>query len=213
MMWNDISPVWQAAFQEAWKAFCAGSVPIGAVLCDAESSIILYEHNRSHEPQTVNRRIAHAEMNLLMRLDTAAYDPKALTLYSTMEPCPMCMGTVLMSNIRRMHYAAADAYCGMTHLLLSEPYYSSKGVCCMYEGGVPEQLQLTVQAYYELRNMEQGAGSLVFERFAAHCPDAAAAAERLYAEKRLDRAAGSRTDISEVCDQILTVLRDVQGTR
>lgn len=206
-MWNDISPVWQTAFCEMWTAFREGSVPIGAVLCDAEGSVILSDRNRNHAAETVNRRIAHAEVNLLRRLDTDSYDPKTLTLYSTMEPCPMCMGTALMAGIRRIRSAARDSYCGMTHLAGSEPYYASKNVVCTFEGGDLELVQLTVQAYFELRHIDAGAGRTVFEAFASHCPQAAETAGRLYAEKLLDDAAGA--DISDVFDRIL---REIHGT-
>ena len=116
----------------------------------------------------------------------------------------MCMGTIIMSNIKRVHYAAADSYCGMTHLTRTEPYYSSKNVSCFHEGGEPEKFQLTMQAYYELRNIEQGAGSCVFDKFREHCPSAAETAMRLFAERWLDKAADSRTDVSEVYDHIMS---------
>ena len=60
-MWKDLSAAWQAAFREMWTAFCAGSVPVGAVLCNSEGSIIISDHNRNSEPQTINKRIAHAK--------------------------------------------------------------------------------------------------------------------------------------------------------
>ena len=205
-MWKDLSPMWKIAFKEAWKAFCSGSPPIGAVLCDTDGNVIISEHNRNNEPQTVNKRIAHAEANILRCLDTSKYDPKKLTLYSTMEPCPMCMGTILMSNIKRVRYAAADHYCGMTHLLESEPYYSSKNVSCTLEHGEPEQFQITIQAYYELSYIEKGAGSGVFDKFMESCPSAAQAAKQLYSEKWLDKAVNSNTDISEIYDHIMSYL-------
>ena len=202
-MWNELSGIWQAAFREAWEAFIQGSPPIGAVLCGSDGRIIMCEHNRNNEPHILNKRLAHAEAGILRRLDTAEYDPRDLVLYSTMEPCPMCMGTIIMSNIKRVHYAAADSYCGMTHLTRTEPYYSSKNVSCFHEGGEPEKFQLTIQAYYELRNIEQGAGSCVFEKFREHCPSAAETAVRLFAERWLDKAADSKTDVSEVYDNIM----------
>lgn len=202
-MWKDHSQSWQTAFSEMWTAFCAGSTPIGAVLCDADGNVILRDRNRNHEPQTVNRRLAHAEANMLRALDTSVFDPKQLTLYSTMEPCPMCMGTILMCNIKRVRSAARDTYCGMTHLTLTEPYYISKNTECTFAGGELEQVQLTVQAYYELRHMEKGAGGYVFEKFREHCPAAADAAQRLFETKRLDKAAADGTDISEVFDLIV----------
>ena len=203
-MWNEVSDSWKKAFREAWTAFIAGSTPIGAVLCDSDGRIILSEHNRNNEPQTINKRIAHAEINLLRALDTSAYDPRTLTLYSTMEPCPMCMGTILMANIKRVHYAAADTYCGMTHLVKNVPYYASKNIVCTHEGGDIEQFQVTIQAYYELRYIEQGAGSQVFDSFMAHCPKAANTAKELYKTKWLDKAAEAEKDIGEVFDHIIT---------
>ena len=207
-MWNDLSCIWQAAFREAWEAFCAGCIPIGAVICDKDGNIILREHNRNNEPQTLNTRMAHAEANALRRLDTRKYDTRSLTLYTTMEPCPMCMGTILMTNIKRVRYAAEDSYCGMVHLLQTEPYYSQKKVSCIPEGGEAEEFQITIQAYFELGYIKQGNKSDVFDKFMEHCPQAAKAAERLYAEKWFDKAAESKTDVSEVYDHIMNVLRE-----
>ena len=205
-MWKDLSAAWQAAFREMWTAFCAGSVPVGAVLCNSEGSIIISDHNRNSEPQTINKRIAHAEANILRRLDTSEFDPRLLTLYTTMEPCPMCMGTALMSNIKRIRLAARDSYCGMAHLLDTDPYYAAKGVDLRFEGGEPEQVQLTIQSYHELRYMELGAGGNVFEKFAECCPEAAKAAKKLYETKWLDEAAADGKDFSAVFDHIITLI-------
>ena len=115
-MWNNLSEAWQCAFEEAWTSFKSGSIPIGAVIADENGNIILKDHNRSKEPDTVNRNISHAEANSLRRLDTSQYNPKKLVLYATMELCPMCMGTAVMSNIKHLRYAARDLYCGCVHL-------------------------------------------------------------------------------------------------
>lgn len=205
-MWNDLSPIWKIAFKEAWDAFSSGSPPIGAVLCDSEGNVLLSDHNRNNEPLTLNKRTAHAEANILHRLDTSKFDPKSLTLYSTMEPCPMCMGTILMSNIKRVRYAAADDYCGMTRLLQSDPYYSSKNVSCVPENGEHERFQITIQAYFELGYIERGAGTQVFDKFMESCPSAAKGAKQLYAEKWLDNAVNSHKDVSEVYDHIMSYL-------
>lgn len=201
-MWQDLSPVWQTAFREMWASFCEGSTPVGAVLCDADGSILLSDRNRNQAPETRNRRISHAEANILRRLDTAAHDPRTLTLYTTMEPCPMCMGTALMSNLKRIHSAARDPYCGMAHLLETEPYYRRKNITLTFAGGEAEYFQLTVQAYHELRYMEQGGGGDVFAAFARICPAAADAAKSLYAAKALDAAAADGQDAGSVFDRI-----------
>lgn len=206
-MWKDISQAWQLAFEEAWKSFCDGSTPIGAVLCDEDDNVILSDHNRNHEPGTINRRIAHAEANILKKLDTSKFETNTLTLYSTMEPCPMCMGTIVMSNIKKVRTAAADTYCGMAHLLETEPYYRAKSIDMIFEGGELEQVQLAIQAYYELRYVEKGHGMHVFDKFMEHCPTATEVAQRMYVEKWLDKAVDNKTVINDVYDHIVSEIQ------
>ena len=208
-MWNEVTNEWRTALREAWISFISGSIPIGAVLCDPEGKIILSDHNRKHEAQTINKNISHAEANLLRALDTSVYDPKALTLYSTMEPCPMCMGTIVMANIKKVSYAAADPYCGMAHLVKTEPYYSSQNISCVYEGKELEQFQLTIQSYCELRYIEQGADGYVLGKFAELCPAAVKTAERLFKTKWLDKAAEEGKDVGEVFDHIITEIKSL----
>ena len=204
-MWNDLSVQWQTAFSEAWEAFRAGSVPIGAALYSAEGELILKDHNRSREPVTVNRSISHAEANLLRRLDTKLYEPRSLVLYSAMEPCPMCMGTCVMSNIRDIRYAARDPYCGMVYLAERDPYCASKSIHCSHEGGEAEHVQITVQSYYELRYCSMGHSSKVLDRFREMLPEAVWAAERLFSSRELDRLAEQGTLFGEVFDLVLSI--------
>ena len=205
-MWKDISAPWRAAFEEAWEAFRTGSVPIGAALCDESGAILLRDRNRSNEADTVNRRISHAEANLLRRLDTSVGDLYSLTLYTTMEPCPMCMGTAVMAGIRHLRSAARDPYCGMVHLAETEPYYEEKHLDFTFEGGEVELVQLTVQSYRELRYVDSGASPKVLDKFEAYLPRAVAAARELYAAKELDRLADADTDAGEVFDRILSAV-------
>jgi tRNA(adenine34) deaminase len=39
-MWEDLSIPWKVSFEEAWEAYCSGSLPIGAVLVDSDHNII-----------------------------------------------------------------------------------------------------------------------------------------------------------------------------
>lgn len=205
-MWSDISKQWQTAFEEAWKAFCEGSIPIGAALFDENGEPVLKDHNRAHSPETLNRRIAHAEANILRRLDTARYDPKKLTLYTTMEPCAMCMGTASVSNIRHLRSAAHDPRCGMIHLINTEPYYIGKALDYTFECDSNRELvQLTVQSYYELKCIENGSSSYMFDAFCEQCPEAAEIAKRLYKSRALDRSAKECTAFAEVFDCIISL--------
>jgi creatinine deaminase len=87
------------AIKEAKKSFNQGGIPIGAVL--VENDIIVGRgHNRLLQN---NSTIFHAEMDCIEnagRLKGADY--KKCTLYTTLSPCEMCSGTIILYNIPRV---------------------------------------------------------------------------------------------------------------
>jgi cytosine deaminase len=89
----------QAALAEARLGLAEGGIPIGSVLV-CEGRIIGRGHNQRIQRGSV---IHHAEMNCLEnagRLKAAVY--QQCTLYSTLSPCPMCSGAVLLYKIPRV---------------------------------------------------------------------------------------------------------------
>lgn len=56
-------------------------------------------------------------------------------LYTTIEPCPMCFGTVAMMNIRNTYYAAKDAFAGATSLNNKLSYIERKNINIYSEEG------------------------------------------------------------------------------
>lgn len=152
MIWSDLSEPWQVSLEEAWKAYCAGSVPIGACITDAAGCVIargrncIYESSADGYPLYGNR-MAHAEMNALLALRTWGGDnPMSCTLYTTMEPCPMCMGAIRMFHIGRVCYAARDGLAGSTRLVEAEPYVRLAQVVGHIEivGPVRDDLELVI---------------------------------------------------------------------
>ena len=94
------------ALNEAQIAFEKKEVPIGAVIV-CQNRIIARAHNLT---ETLNDVTAHAEMQAI----TAAANflgGKYLTnctLYVTLEPCPMCAGGLLWSQIPKVVFGARD---------------------------------------------------------------------------------------------------------
>ena len=89
------------AFKEAVRARARGNHAFGALLVDADGEPILAAQN---SVVTDNDVTAHAEMNLL-RAASRKFQPeqlKSFTLYASGEPCPMCAGAIVWSNIRRV---------------------------------------------------------------------------------------------------------------
>lgn len=199
-MWKDLSYEWQVAFEEAWTAFCNGSTPIGGALFDEKGQLVVRDRNRAAEPGTFNRKISHGEANILRRLNTDEHpDYKTMKLYTTMEPCPMCMGTIIMANIRDVSYASRDTYCGAVHMLAEDAYMNSKNVKCTYAGGELERFQLVMQSYYEMRYVDLGHSGKVLNDFEKSNPEAVTIARRLYKEKLLDKWSEEK-DVPEIFD-------------
>lgn len=133
MMWSRLTPPWRACLEEAWAACCAGSIPIGAVITDPQGQIVARGRNRWYETSgeagaLFGSPIAHAEINALQKLDYSRADRYEYSLYSTTEPCPLCMGALYMANIRSLFFAARDPYAGSTNLLGATPYLRRKRV-------------------------------------------------------------------------------------
>ena len=103
---------WMAlAIDQANLAAEQGEVPVGAVLVNnATQELIGSAHN---ECEQRNDPTAHAELLLLQsassKIDLLHSD---LTLYVTLEPCPMCAGAIVQSRVRRVVYGADDPKAG-----------------------------------------------------------------------------------------------------
>lgn len=202
-MWKDLSPYWQEAFLQAWESFQKGSIPIGAVMVDTEGTIIGRGRNKTAEKGLGNPRIAHAEMDLIRSLDVEAYpNIRQYTLYTTMEPCPMCMGTIVMANVRKVRIAARDSYCGAVHYCQYDPYIRAKQMDIVFEAGEIPMVHLTLQSYFEYCAIG-GAGNRVLDAFAKTSPVSVALAKELYEERFLHRCAEEARPFEVVWDEIV----------
>ncbi len=88
-----------AAMDEARKGLAAGGIPIGSVLV-IDGRIVGRGHNQRLQKGSP---VLHAEMDCLEnagRLPAADY--RRAVLYSTLSPCDMCSGAILLYGIRRV---------------------------------------------------------------------------------------------------------------
>jgi tRNA(Arg) A34 adenosine deaminase TadA len=120
-------------FEEAWEGFCSGSLPIGAAIFDRDGQLLARGRNHIYDDSTApgqisQNQLAHAELNTLLQVDRRSVDVHSCVLYTSMEPCPLCMGAIYMSGIRKIYFAARDGYAGSTDLLGTTPYLSRKTI-------------------------------------------------------------------------------------
>ena len=108
-----------AAIDEARKGLDAGGIPIGSVLV-VDGEIVGRGHNQRIQKGSP---VLHAEMDCLEntgRLTASTY--RKATLYSTLSPCDMCSGAILLYGIPKVVVGENQTFQG------PEEYLRSRGV-------------------------------------------------------------------------------------
>jgi creatinine deaminase len=104
----------EAAIEEARQGQATGGIPIGSVLV-IDDKIVARGHNQRVQKDSA---VLHAEMDCLEnagRLTTADY--KRATLYSTLSPCDMCSGAILLYGISSVVVGENTTFQGPEELL------------------------------------------------------------------------------------------------
>ena len=106
----------EAAIEEAKKGMAEGGIPIGAVLVHG-GRIIGWGHNRRIQSDSV---ILHAEMDALENAGRqAAGVYREMVLYTTLSPCVMCSGAILLYGIPKVVIGENRTFVGEEALLRS----------------------------------------------------------------------------------------------
>jgi tRNA(adenine34) deaminase len=202
----ELEPPWGPAFELAWEAYCAETIPVGAVITDSGGAVVASGRNRMFEAsapegQIFGSRVAHAEINALVQLGTARryFD---CTLWTTLEPCAQCVAAAWLSTVGRVCFAAFDVYSGAARLIERELEVTEAGrrFPLAVEGPVGGALALLGEvlpvAFFLGRNADDDVSTTYRERR----PQLVSLAEDL----RLHERRGQRLDglLREVWDRI-----------
>lgn len=113
---NTMDPFLQAAIEEALKGFKEGGIPIGSVLVH-QGRILGAGHNRRVQRGSA---ILHGEMDAL---EKAGRQPASVyresVLYTTLSPCAMCTGAILLYGIPKVIIGENQTFMGEEDLLRS----------------------------------------------------------------------------------------------
>jgi cytosine deaminase len=114
MVTPKVDQFMQAAIAEARQGLAEGGIPIGSVLVH-KGRIIGRGHNRRVQKGST---VLHGEMDAL---ENAGRQPAAVyresTLYTTLSPCPMCSGAILLYGFPRVVIGENQTFMGEEQLL------------------------------------------------------------------------------------------------
>lgn len=109
----------QAAIEEAKKGVAEGGIPIGSVIV-YEGFVLGAGHNRRVQNGSV---VLHGEMDAFENAGRQSAEVyKKCTLYTTLSPCPMCSGAILLYGIPKVVIGENDTFMG------EEAHLKSRGV-------------------------------------------------------------------------------------
>lgn len=149
----------QRAIALAHEAKQNGNLPIGAVI-SLDGKIIAEGKNAVWHPAFNANR--HAEIEALRRVPPELWSHSCrMALYTTLEPCLMCTGAILLHRIGRIVYGAADNYGGASQVIdHMPPYFRERAAETEWWGpAYPEacdSLYQQVMALIEKRRTLQG---------------------------------------------------------
>lgn len=104
----------EEAIAQAKKGFAEGGIPIGSVLV-YQGRILGKGHNRRVQQGSV---VLHGEMDALENAGRQPADIyKQCTLYTTLSPCSMCTGAILLYGIPKVVIGENDTFLGEEALL------------------------------------------------------------------------------------------------
>lgn len=104
---EDIEKFIELAFEEALKALKNNEVPIGAVIVNKEKIVVGKGHNQT---ETLKDSTAHAEILALKSASKKINDWRLddHIIFSTIEPCEMCMGAIVEARIKEVYYGSKN---------------------------------------------------------------------------------------------------------
>jgi tRNA(adenine34) deaminase len=120
-----------ACLELAWDALLAGTIPVGAVVVDADGQIVASGRNAVYgqpDPRLLcGSRFAHAEINALMwlPLDRRFSDWRLVT---SLEPCQLCVGALRMATVGALTFVGADPVNGTAWVLESARFVGHRPV-------------------------------------------------------------------------------------
>ena len=207
-VWDGLEAPWRACFNLAWGAYRAGTIPVGAVVTDGEGQIVGRGRSRVHDREAppgrlCNSPLAHAEIDALLVLSPEVrYEGH--TLWTTVEPCLLCMGAAMTACVGSVRWASSDPYAGAAAAVCDNPHTARLPL--RGGGTLPGPMGLVGAVLHLepfLRNNPAGA---VVAAHRTGAPRVLAAGEALVAAQTLQRAAGTDAVFADVIEDILRAL-------
>ena len=119
MTWEELELGWQMALARHGMLIVQIQFQLGSYLNENNELVSIGQNmicvDQADKPVIYGNSLAHAEINAIIQLKLKEHpNIRSYTLYSTTEPCILCVGAIVMGNIRHCKFAARDRDAGAT---------------------------------------------------------------------------------------------------
>jgi tRNA(Arg) A34 adenosine deaminase TadA len=92
----------------AWESYRDGGVAVGAVITDDAGTVLGSGRNQRFATMAPRGLLAHAEMEALAVVPDDKDGARNTRLYTTLHPCPMCLGATVVARVGHLAFGAYD---------------------------------------------------------------------------------------------------------
>jgi tRNA(adenine34) deaminase len=154
----------QAAMLQAQLAESKGEVPIGAIIVN-ENKLISVGYN---SPISDHDATSHAEIKAIRAGSALLHNyrfPPNTILYTTLEPCLMCLGAIMQARISHVIYGAIDTkkVAALSSVQVFQQFYTNHKIQFI-SGVLGEECQMMLNRFFKSRRAK--GSSLSDEPFA-----------------------------------------------
>lgn len=208
MRYHELDIYWKRIFELEWTSLCEGSKAIAALIASNDGTIISEGRNRIGETGIPNPRVSHAEVEAIRNLDITRYPHvKNYTLYAALEPCPMCMGTMVMGGIRNIVIGAKDDHGGAMSLIEHSDYLRSKNIQITWMPQEFGDVQRGFQTLKELLyNTNEERLEQMMDDFSVYNKKGVLAAKELIHDGLFEDKKPASYSVEEIFDRLITII-------
>lgn len=208
MRYQELNTYWKRIFELEWISLCEGSKAIAALIVSNEGEIISEGRNKIGEATIPNPRVSHAEVEVIRNLDIKKYPHvKTYTLYAALEPCPMCMGTIVMGGIRTVVIGTKDAHGGATELVEQSEYLKRKNINVVW---MPQEYGDVQRGFQALKELLYNTDEELLERmmadFSVYNKKGVLAAKELITEGIFEDKKPNSYSVEEIFDKLMLII-------
>jgi len=208
MRYQDLDMYWKRIFTLEWQSLCEGSKAIAALIVSSEGEIISEGRNKIGEATIPNPRVSHAEVEAIRDLDINKYPyVKTYTMYAALEPCPMCMGTMVMGGIRNIVIGAKDAHGGAMDLVEHSEFLKRKNINILW---MPQEYGDIQRGFQTLKELLYNTNEEQIERmmtdFCIYNKRGVLAAKELIDKGIFINKKPSEYGVEEIFDRLMTII-------